>query len=97
MFLCMDLSAQALGFDDLDFGEDFVVVSALQGDSYTLRYCDCTVHTVLVFEDDIQFDDDNLMMDSLYLNGVDTSYMASFDKLTMASNIVIQLGDDTHY
>ena len=73
-----------------------MVVSALR-DSHTLRYCDCTVHNVLVFEDDIWFDDDNLMMDSLYLNGVDTSHMANFDKLTMASNIAIQIGDDNHY
>ena len=96
MQLCMDPSAQALGFDDQDFGEDFLVVSALR-DSHTLRYCDCTVHNVLVFEDDIQFDDDNLMMDWLYLNGVDTSHMANFDKLTMALNTVIQIGDDNHY
>ena len=52
MLLRMDLSAWVLGFDDKDFGEDFVVVSALR-DSHTLRYCDCTVHNVLVFEDDI--------------------------------------------
>ena len=96
MLLRMDLSAQALGFDGKDFGEDFVVVSALR-DSHTLRYCDCTVHNVLVFEDDIQFDDDNLMMDWLYLNGVDESHMANFDKLTMALNTVIQIGDDNHY
>ena len=96
MLLCMDLSVQALGFDDEGFVEDFLVVSALW-DSHTLRYCDCTVHNVLVFEDDIQFDDDNLMMDSLYLNGVDGFHMANFDKLTMALNIVIQIGVDNHY
>ena len=73
-----------------------MVVSELR-DSRTLRYCDCTVHDVLVFEDDIWFDDDNLMMDSLYLNGVDTSHMANFDKLTMALNIVIQIGVDNRY
>ena len=81
-----------------------MVVSALR-DSHTLRYCDCTVHNVFVFEDDIWFDDDNLMMGSLYLNivdtsdlnGLDTSYMANFDKLTMALNIVTQIGDDNHY
>ena len=66
-------------------------------DSRTLRYYDCTVHDVLVFEDDIWFDDDNLMMDSLYLNGVDAFHMANFDKLTMASNIVIQIGVDNRY
>ena len=37
------------------------------------------------------------MMDSLYLNGVDASHMANFDKLTMALNTVIQIGDDNHY